>query len=303
MHAGVDDVVDVLPPDDPRIERDVAVHVAVKRQAPAKSNGRRRNPGKAIDHGKRLIEGVVPTPEHVGPVRVMMALIVAILVCVVAGLSQYRLAVIEPITDPLHRCSKERGVIDDLIVVDEKCGFAAHDRCCDQPHVTDRAVPHEAHARDHVRELELLHPAMKRPQLGRAEHERIDPGCIGENLPHAVLGSVLDAWVGRCNRHDDASEPLDALERAETGRKRAVGIDGRRMIIDRTKVVRNAAASAGPERRNDDARGHERVTSALAAGWEHCRRAPTILALRPPHEHERHSAPTHRVSPPWGASR
>jgi hypothetical protein len=158
-------------------------------------------------------------------------------------------------TKPHDRAGEEVAVGDHLVVIDEDDRLASERGRHDEPDVAHRTVAGEADARHHVREVELLEAAVQAADLRRPEDERVDVGELRQDAVDAILGLVFDAGVGRRDEHDDAPEALDALERAEAVRQGAVLVDGGRVVVDVDELVREPAATAGPERRDDDTGG------------------------------------------------
>ncbi len=161
VHACVDDVVHVLAANDPRVERDVGVHVPVQCETATERDGARLDARRSVHDRQRIVERIALAPEHVGGVRLRVALVAPLRVGVVAGLGQHGLAPADLHAETVLGPQQEALVGDDLIVVDEDDRFAAEDRSGDQADVANGAVAHKARAGNHVGELDLLEPAVQ----------------------------------------------------------------------------------------------------------------------------------------------
>ena len=218
VHPRVDDVVHVLAAQDPRVERDVREHLAVQGEDPAEGDVRALDARRLADHRERLVERIALAPEHVAPVRLVVALPAALRVGVEAALGQQRRAVVELRAEPVHGAFEEVRRRDDLVVVDEDDRVVAENRSGHEADVAHRPVALEGDAVDHVGELELFEAPMQAAELGRAEDERLDVGEVGDDVAHLVLGAVLDRLVGRGHDDDDLAEALDLLAASASSR-------------------------------------------------------------------------------------
>ncbi len=143
-----------------------------------------------------------------------MVLIRAGLVCVVAALGEHSRTVADFVTQSLLGSMQELWVRDDLIVIDEYNTLVSQNSGGDEPDIADRTIAREPDTRDHVRELELLQPAMQRTEFRGPEDESIETGEIRKNPANTLFGLMLDGRVGRSDHDDDLLETLNLLKRS-----------------------------------------------------------------------------------------